>query len=283
MLLGPQVTLIKCLWNQPICHCNLINPGRLNTYFIYQNKLEKALAYWTSIVKSLVCTRNIGWSFLLNRKSFKPKTLIHFIQTWPSSKVALTINHCTLSLYSLFKVCHSRGSNRGWLVFSYSTTVPGNTKGGSITVPLTSCLTGLDYPVLQIKTKIVCCHRADSKPVKLEVNGTVILPPLVFPDWSTAAPPPPSLSIFLLLPELLKTFNKLARSVFRIILIEWMLSMLNVYLTWIKQILNIFTTWASSCGAQKTFYDNHTNFFKVAGVTSTKYTFKCIHNTSFFG
>ncbi len=58
----------------------------------------------------------------------------------------------------------------------------GNTKVGSITVPLTSCLTGLDFQsVLQIKTKIVCCHSADSKPVKQEVNGTVILPPLVFP------------------------------------------------------------------------------------------------------
>jgi hypothetical protein len=57
----------------------------------------------------------------------------------------------------------------------------GNTKGGSITVLLTSCLNGLDYPVLQIKTKIVSCHTADSKPVKQEVNGTVILPPSVFP------------------------------------------------------------------------------------------------------
>jgi hypothetical protein len=57
----------------------------------------------------------------------------------------------------------------------------GNTKGGSITVQLTSCLTGLDLSVLQIKTKIVSTHTADSKPVKLEVNGTVILPPLVFP------------------------------------------------------------------------------------------------------
>jgi hypothetical protein len=49
-------------------------------------------------------------------------------------------------------------------------------KGGSITVPLTSCLTGL-----QIKWKIVSKHTADSKPVKEGVNGTVILPPLVFP------------------------------------------------------------------------------------------------------
>jgi hypothetical protein len=55
----------------------------------------------------------------------------------------------------------------------------GNNKGESITVPLTSCLTGLNKSVLQTKTKIVSCHTADSKPVKLEVNGTEILPPLV--------------------------------------------------------------------------------------------------------
>jgi hypothetical protein len=58
---------------------------------------------------------------------------------------------------------------------------PGNTKGLSINVPLTACLTGLDYPVLQIKTKIVSCHTAYFKPVKQEVNSTVILLPLVFP------------------------------------------------------------------------------------------------------
>ncbi len=34
---------------------------------------------------------------------------------------------------------------------------------------------------MQIKTKIVSCHTANSKPVKQEVNSTVILPPLVFP------------------------------------------------------------------------------------------------------
>ncbi len=34
---------------------------------------------------------------------------------------------------------------------------------------------------MQIKTNIVSCHTADSKPVKQEVNSTVILPPLVFP------------------------------------------------------------------------------------------------------
>jgi hypothetical protein len=62
--------------------------------------------------------------------------------------------------------------------------LPGNTKGGSIIILLTSCLTGLDPSVLQIETKIVSCHTADSKPVKKEVKGTVILPPLVFPAFT---------------------------------------------------------------------------------------------------
>ncbi len=52
----------------------------------------------------------------------------------------------------------------------------GNTKGELITVPLTSCLTGLDQSVLQIKTQNVSCHTTDSNPVKQEVNSTVILP-----------------------------------------------------------------------------------------------------------
>jgi hypothetical protein len=39
---------------------------------------------------------------------------------------------------------------------------------------------------LQIKTKNVSCHTADSKPVKQEANGTVILPLLVFPVASLA-------------------------------------------------------------------------------------------------
>ncbi len=38
------------------------------------------------------------------------------------------------------------------------------------------------------KTKNVSRHTADSKPVKQEVNGTVILPPLVFPAAATCPP-----------------------------------------------------------------------------------------------
>jgi hypothetical protein len=59
---------------------------------------------------------------------------------------------------------------------------PGNTKGGSITVLLTSSLTSLGYSVLHIKTKNVSCYTAVSKPVKQEVIRTVILPRLVFPE-----------------------------------------------------------------------------------------------------
>ncbi len=39
---------------------------------------------------------------------------------------------------------------------------------------------------MQIKTKIVSCHTADSKPVKQEVNSIMILPPLVFPGRGIA-------------------------------------------------------------------------------------------------
>ncbi len=38
--------------------------------------------------------------------------------------------------------------------------------------------------MLQIKTKIVSCHTANSKRVKPEVNSTVILPRLVFSGYS---------------------------------------------------------------------------------------------------
>jgi hypothetical protein len=41
---------------------------------------------------------------------------------------------------------------------------------------------------LQIKTKNVSCHTADSKPIKQEVNGTVLLSPLVFPDLAIITP-----------------------------------------------------------------------------------------------
>ncbi len=58
---------------------------------------------------------------------------------------------------------------------------PGNTKWGCITVPLTSCLTGLELAVWQLTIFVFICKTDKSKPVKQEVNGTVILPPLSIP------------------------------------------------------------------------------------------------------
>jgi hypothetical protein len=58
---------------------------------------------------------------------------------------------------------------------------PGNTKGGSITVLLASCLTGLESAVWQLTIFVFICKTDQSKPIKQEVNGTVILPPFVFP------------------------------------------------------------------------------------------------------
>ncbi len=62
----------------------------------------------------------------------------------------------------------------------FTSFITGNTKEGSTTVPLTSCLTGLDWSVLQIKIKLLVFHTANFKLVKQEVNGTVILPPIEF-------------------------------------------------------------------------------------------------------
>ncbi len=57
-------------------------------------------------------------------------------------------------------------------------------KGGSITVPLTSCLTSLESAVWQLTIFAFIWKKGLSKPVKQEVNGTVILPPLVFPVFA---------------------------------------------------------------------------------------------------
>ncbi len=96
-----------------------------------------------------------------------------------------TFYDCNLQIYGRsLRMNKIRWSVCPWKPLSdWSNAFAGKTKGGSITVPLTSCLTGLDQYVLQIKRKIVSCHTTDSKPVKQEVNGTVILPPLVFPGF----------------------------------------------------------------------------------------------------
>jgi len=88
----------------------------------------------------------------------EPKVVLYNCQYFTASTNRTNIYNKTVCMHLL-------------LVYS------GNTKGGSITF-------GLDLSVLQIKTKIVSCHTADSKPFKREVSGTVILPPFVFPGQS---------------------------------------------------------------------------------------------------
>jgi len=46
---------------------------------------------------------------------------------------------------------------------------------------LTSCLTGLELVVWQLTIFVFICKTDQYKPVKQEVNGTKILPALVFP------------------------------------------------------------------------------------------------------
>jgi hypothetical protein len=58
---------------------------------------------------------------------------------------------------------------------------PGNTKGGSITCTIDLLFDLFGLVCFANKNKNFSCHTADSKPVKQEVNGTVTLPPLVFP------------------------------------------------------------------------------------------------------
>jgi len=64
---------------------------------------------------------------------------------------------------------------------TYKQMLQGILKGGSITVLLTSCLTGLESAVWQLIIFVFICKTDWFKPVKQEGNSTVILPPLVFP------------------------------------------------------------------------------------------------------
>ncbi len=53
--------------------------------------------------------------------------------------------------------------------------ITGNPKGGSITVQLTSCFTGLESAVWQLTIFAFICKTGWSQQVKQEVNSTVIL------------------------------------------------------------------------------------------------------------
>ncbi len=88
---------------------------------------------------------------------------------WKWLKVTNTLAYCTAVSISVVKKIVTIASvlnfrkNSNYIYLSQcqhqdSNLQSENTKGGIITVPLTSCLTGLDWSVWQIKTKFVSCH-----------------------------------------------------------------------------------------------------------------------------
>jgi len=66
-------------------------------------------------------------------------------------------------------------------VITSQTATTGNTEGGSITALLTSCLTGLESDVWKLTSFFLSAKQTNPKPVKQEVNGTVIIPPFSIP------------------------------------------------------------------------------------------------------
>ncbi len=81
-----------------------------------------------------------------------------------------------------FFLCHWWFGKISWSVFSiFLSAYPGNTKGGSVTVPLSSCLTTLESAVWQLKIFVFICKTEKSKAVKQEVNGTMIRPLIPWP------------------------------------------------------------------------------------------------------
>ncbi len=118
-------------------------------------------------------------------KTFHAKGFLKFFLLMNKNYILMLqrLKHSTVSKIKLFllsKICsvyHFRATYK--LIFALHNAR--NTKGGSIIVRLTSCLTGLESAVWQLTIFIFICKTGWSKLVKQEVNGTVILPPLVFP------------------------------------------------------------------------------------------------------
>jgi hypothetical protein len=96
----------------------------------------------------------------MKRQQLQPKT---FSSTGPRSNI-------------------THGNFKGW---PRGHDEAGKTKGGSITVPLTSSLTGLESAVWQLTIFVFICKADFYKPVKQGVNGTVILPPFSIPWMKT--------------------------------------------------------------------------------------------------
>ncbi len=103
-----------------------------------------------------------------------------YLSVWSIQPFAQILNSLKVNLF----VAKYSGLFFSTLVTKKISLTAENTKGRSITVPLTSCLTGLESAVWLLTIFVYICKTDQSKPVKQEVSGTVILPPSLFPAYS---------------------------------------------------------------------------------------------------
>jgi hypothetical protein len=113
------------------------------------------------------------FTLTFTKHTFFAQTHIHTFRTNTNTFHAHTPSH-SLSLTRAFSDAN--------MDFQQHSIPSGNTKGRSITVLFTSCLTGQESAVWLLTIFVFICETDYSKPVKQEVNSTVILSPLVFPD-----------------------------------------------------------------------------------------------------
>jgi hypothetical protein len=100
--------------------------------------------------------------------SKKPKTSSHIYNVTKTSLIKNKYFHWRIKMSSVMFICFCLRSNllMNWMLEHYrcQDSLPndnkpntGNTKGGSITVPLTSCLTGLELAVWQLTIFVSIC------------------------------------------------------------------------------------------------------------------------------
>jgi len=112
--------------------------------------------------KVRICPRNLNklgrlWS--VSRSMFELDVCNIFLSTIPVIRMNVFFSLRSFRLFTFLSVCFSIClSLHLFATPSVRLSVcPGNTKGGSITVPLTSCLTGLESAVWQLTIFVFIC------------------------------------------------------------------------------------------------------------------------------
>ncbi len=146
---------------------------------VYRIKQEGFSFYGESSVQSLIlnCCRMALIYIFVPRSSTSPHTRK---RTSPASRSTTWWSPSRTTSARRRRGASSLASLTSATFIQLSLAVPGNTKGGSINVLLTSSLTRSDFSVLQIKNEFSVVVQLIPL-VKQEVNGTVIFPPVVFP------------------------------------------------------------------------------------------------------